>query len=64
MKMRFRLSKYIAYQMNVRLLLISLCFSIATFVVYVWFFDILAPFIPEGSVRSSYGVLFLCQSSS
>jgi hypothetical protein len=57
-KLRFRLSKYIEYQMDARLLLISLCFSIATFAVYVWYFDILAPFIPGGSVRSSYGVFF------
>jgi hypothetical protein len=44
--------------MDTRLLVISLCLSIATFAVYVRYFDILAPFIPGGSVRSSYGVFF------
>ncbi len=45
--------------MDVRVLLISLCFSAATFAVYAGFFDILVPFIPGGSVRSNSGLFFL-----
>jgi hypothetical protein len=45
--------------MSNRLLTISLCFSIATFVIYAVFFDILVPFIPGGSVRSNSGTFFL-----
>ncbi len=56
---QFKLSRYISYQMNPRVFLLSFCFSIGTFIVYENYFDILAPFIPAGSVRTSYGVFFL-----
>jgi hypothetical protein len=45
--------------MNPRVFLLSFLFSAGTFVVYEKYFDILAPFIPGGSVRASYGVFFL-----
>jgi len=45
--------------MNTKVFLLSFLFSVGTFVVYQKYFDILAPFIPGGSVRASYGVFFL-----
>ena len=58
--MQFRLSRYITYEMDARLLFISVCFSVATFAVYGMYFDILAPFGGNGwSVRSSFGIFFL-----
>jgi hypothetical protein len=47
------------YNWNPTLFLLSFCFSIGASVVYWGYFDILAPFIPGGSVRASYGVFFV-----
>ncbi|MGI0078247.1 MAG: hypothetical protein ACRECH_01335 [Nitrososphaerales archaeon] len=49
--MAILLSKYLSYEKNDRLFVLSLLFSAATFVVYMVYFDILVPFIPQGSVR-------------
>ncbi len=56
--MRFRLSNYLTYRMDARVLLGSLCLSVLTLAVYWLFFDILAPSIPDGSVRSIFGPFF------
>jgi hypothetical protein len=52
------LSKYLMYKPNTKLLLVALCLSLATFVIYLQYFDVLAPGIPDGSVRANSGVLF------
>jgi hypothetical protein len=57
--MQFDLGKYVTYEPNKRVAIVSLGFSIATFAVYGTFFDILAPFIPGGSVRFNSGTFFL-----
>lgn len=57
--MQFKLSRFLAYRMDRRLLFVSLCFSVTTFAVYETFFDILVPFVPGGSVRSNSGPFFL-----
>ena len=56
--MGFALSRYVMYRPNVRLLAASLLLSFATFAIYLRYFDILAPFIPDGSVRLNSGVFF------
>ena len=55
---QFKLSRYLLYKWNPEIFLLSLCFSIGATVVYGFFFDILVPFIPGGSVRASYGFFF------
>lgn len=55
---QLRLNKYILYKWNPAIFFLSLSFSIGALVVYGFFFDILAPYIPGGSVRASYGVFF------
>ncbi len=52
------LDKYITYRKNPKLLVVSLCLSVLTFVVYLFYFDILSPSIPDGSVRFNTGVFF------
>jgi hypothetical protein len=50
---------YLYYKSNPRLTAVSLGISTLTFFVYMFYFDILVPFIPQGSVRYSYGsILF------
>lgn len=56
---RFKLNEFIEYQMDTRLLLLSFGFSAVTLAVYARFFDILAPFIPGGSVRVNAGQFFM-----
>ncbi|HEV2225941.1 MAG TPA: hypothetical protein VGR56_03950 [Nitrososphaerales archaeon] len=55
----FKLSRYISYKWNPTIFLLSMCFSVGALVVYGFFFDILVPFIPGGSVKASYGVYFV-----
>ena len=50
-KLTVSLSKYLSYERNDKLFALSLFFSAATFAVYMLYFDILVPFIPQGSVR-------------
>ena len=56
---QFRLSKYISYKWDLAFFLPSLFFSFGALAVYGFFFDILVPFIPGGSVKASYGVFFV-----
>jgi hypothetical protein len=56
--MGLSISRWVTYKPDARLFVASLCLSAATFVVYLRYFDILAPFIPEGSVRASSGAFF------
>ncbi len=56
--MRINLGKYVSYHADKRVAFVSLAFSTAAFVIYATFFDILAPFIPGGSVRSNSGFFF------
>ena len=56
--MGFDLGRYVTYRRDRRLLLASLCLSTATFAIYLQYFDILAPYIPQGSVRSNSGIFF------
>lgn len=56
--LRLGLDKFISYRTDTRLFLLSSCFSMVTFVIYALFFDILAPFIPGGSVRTNSGPFF------
>lgn len=56
--MGFSLSRYVMYRSNVKLLAASLLLSAATFAVYLRYFDILVPFIPDGSVRVNSGLFF------
>lgn len=56
---RFKLDGFIEYRMNTSLLLLSFCFSAVTLFVYAQYFDILAPFIPGGSVRANSGLFFI-----
>ena len=52
------LSRYLTYQRDSKIFGLSLSFSAATFVIYSLYFDILAPFIPGGSVRQNSGPFF------
>lgn len=52
------LNKYLTYRPNTKLLVVALCLGVATFAVYLRYFDILAPSIPEGSVRANSGPFF------
>lgn len=52
------ISRWVTYKPDARLFMASFCLSAATFIVYLRYFDILAPFIPEGSVRASSGAFF------
>ncbi|HEV2137877.1 MAG TPA: hypothetical protein VGR53_03480 [Nitrososphaerales archaeon] len=56
---QFRLSRYISYKWNPTIFILALCFSVGAIVAYGFFFDILAPFLPGGSVKASYGVFFV-----
>ncbi len=56
--MGIRLDRLVTYKPNTRLLIVSLLLSIMTFVIYLRYFDILAPSIPQGSVRANSGVFF------
>jgi len=56
--MGLRLDRLVTYKPNTRLLIASMLLSIATFVIYLRYFDILAPSIPQGSVRANSGVFF------
>lgn len=56
--MGFRLGQWVTYKPNAKLFVGSLCLSVAAFAVYLRYFDILAPFIPEGSVRANSWDLF------
>ncbi len=53
------LGRFLTYKMDAKVLAASLCLSIATFGIYLGFFDILVPFIPGGSVRSNSGAFFV-----
>jgi hypothetical protein len=55
----FRLGDLMTYRMDFRLLATALCFTAATFAIYLGFFDILVPSIPGGSVRSNSGAFFV-----
>jgi hypothetical protein len=56
--MGFSLHQWVTYKPDAKLFLASFCLSVATFVVYLRYFDILAPVIPDGSVRASAGDFF------
>lgn len=46
------------YRFNAKTLAASLLLSLVTFGIYLRYYDILAPFIPEGSVRDNSGIYF------
>jgi hypothetical protein len=52
------LDRIVTYRPDKRLFVASLLLSVATFAVYSRYFDILAPFIPSGSVRDNSGLFF------
>jgi hypothetical protein len=56
--MGFALNRYLTYRPNTRLLVAGMCLSVATFAIYFRYFDILAPAIPQGSVRANAGDFF------
>lgn len=52
------LARWVTYKPNSRLMAAGLLLSVMTFGVYLRYFDILAPYIPQGSVRANSGVFF------
>jgi|SRR5271157_3256560 len=56
--LKFKLSDFVPPGADSRLFFASFGLTVVTFGVYARFFDILAPFIPGGSVRDSSGLLF------
>lgn len=52
------LDRWVTYKPSARLLVASVVLSVTTFAVYLRYFDILAPFIPDGSVRANSGLFF------
>lgn len=52
------LGGYVTYRWDSRVFAASLLLSAAAFAVYLGYFDILVPFIPQGSVRANSGIFF------
>lgn len=59
MTVGFRLSQWVTYDADRRLMALSLALSGSALVVYLGYFDILAPAIPHGSVRANSGSFFI-----
>ena len=56
--MGLRLERFVTYRSDYKVLAAALCLTGAPFAVYLGYFDILAPAIPQGSVRANSGAFF------